>query len=60
MGCDLNWYAQQNSIKKQKQAALFVHALLVMLKGKIGDIPCSDFETYNGNYSGYFLDYDIV
>lgn len=60
MGCDLNWNAHQDNIKKQKQASLFVHALLDMLNGKIGDLPYSDLEFYNGSYSGYFLDFDTL
>ena len=60
MGCDLNWYASQKDIIQQKKASLFVHALLDILKGKIGDLPFSDIEVYNGNYEGFFLNYDTL
>lgn len=60
MGCDLTWKAKQPDITKQKQASLFVHALLHVLNGKIGNLPYADLEIYNGTYSGYFLDMDTL
>lgn len=60
MGCDLTWKAKQENIKKQKQASMFVHALLHVLNGKIGNLPYADFEIYDGTYSGYFLDMDTL
>lgn len=62
MGSDFSWKATEEDIFRQRKCGWFLESLF----GKNGTEPASyfnpgspwDYQTYEGFYTGYFLDYD--
>ena len=60
MGCDINWYAVEPDKVKQRQAALFVNAVVNGMGAKVSEKPCREEDIYKGFEYAYFLNLDTI
>lgn len=60
MGCDISWYACEPDIAKQRQASLFLNAILDRLNWKVSDKECAETDIYRGFEYAYFINLDAI
>jgi len=60
MGCDINWYACEPLIKNQIRASKFLMIVLKKMGLKISNKDCNDYELFEEQKVGYFVNLQYI